>query len=54
LIRTDPVPGSGIERSTVSKGPFGRETCTTRIVAMISPISFCLSGSLEEKFHPPA
>jgi hypothetical protein len=36
LIRTDPGPGSGTGRSTISKGPFGRETCTTRIVAMIS------------------
>jgi hypothetical protein len=39
-IRTDPAPGSGIGRSTISKGPFGRETCTTRIVAMIPPVSF--------------
>jgi hypothetical protein len=54
MIRTDPAPRFGIGRSTISKGPFGRETCTTRIVAMISPISFCLSGSPEEKFDPPA
>ena len=37
LIRTDPAPGSGIGRSTISKGPFGRETCATRIIAMFSP-----------------
>src|SRR5262249_53363969 len=34
LIRTLPGPGSGIGRSTISKGPFGRETCATRIPAM--------------------
>src|SRR5438046_506909 len=34
LIRTVPVPGAGIGRSTISKGPFGRETCATRMVAM--------------------
>src|SRR5438552_13539925 len=40
LIRTDPGTGSGIGRSTISKGPFGRETCTTRIVAMVPPVVF--------------
>jgi hypothetical protein len=39
-MRTDPAPGSGICRSTISNGPLGRETCTTRIVAMIPPASF--------------
>src|SRR3954453_22600767 len=34
LIRTDPGPGSGIGRSTSSRGPPGRETWATRIVAM--------------------
>src|SRR5438105_1503954 len=34
LMRTAPGPGSGIGRSTISNGPFGRETCTTRMVAM--------------------
>src|SRR5262249_23625020 len=34
LIRTVLGPGSGIGRSTISKGPFGRETCATRIVAI--------------------
>src|SRR5262249_27218074 len=34
LIRTVPGPGSGIGRSTISKGPFGRETCATRIVGI--------------------
>src|SRR5262249_14729639 len=34
LIRTDPGPGSGIGRSTRSRGPPGRETWATRIVAM--------------------
>src|SRR5262245_59474692 len=43
LIRTEPAPGSGIGRSTTSKGPFARETCTTRIVAMGS--SSCLLSS---------
>src|SRR5438132_10916612 len=37
LIRTDPAPGSGSGRSTISKGPFGRETCATRITAMFPP-----------------
>ena len=32
LIRTDPAPGSGISRSTISKGAFGRATCTARIL----------------------
>src|SRR5262245_36410873 len=36
LIRTDPGPGSGIGRSTSSRGPPGRETWATRIVAMKS------------------
>src|SRR5262249_46528717 len=34
LIRTDPGPGSGIGRSTSSRGPPGRETWATRIVAL--------------------
>src|SRR5581483_2264790 len=34
LIRTAPAAGSGIGRSTISKGPLGRETWATRIVAM--------------------
>src|SRR5947209_13834952 len=37
-MRTAPVPGSGIGRSTISNGPFGRETCTTRMVAMTVPL----------------
>src|SRR5262245_4621186 len=37
LIRTDPAPGCGICRSTISKGPLCRETCTTRIVAIVAP-----------------
>jgi hypothetical protein len=40
LIRTAPVTCSGICHSTISKGPFGRGTYTTRIVAMI-PAPFC-------------
>jgi hypothetical protein len=39
LIRTAPGPGSGFGRSTISKGLFGRETCTARIVAIVSPWS---------------
>src|SRR5262249_17740129 len=35
LIRTVPGPGSGIGRSTISKGPFGRETWATRILAIV-------------------
>ena len=42
LIRTDPGPGSGIGRSTSSRGLPGRETWATRIVAMrmssLSPV----------------
>src|SRR5262245_49824049 len=37
LIRTVPAPGSGTCRSTISKGPFARETCATRITAMFLP-----------------
>src|SRR6516164_6636952 len=33
----DPAAGSGIGRSTISSGPFGRETCATRMVAMLPP-----------------
>src|SRR5262245_15883213 len=39
LIRTDPAAGSGIGRSTISHGPFGRETWATRIVDMFRPPS---------------
>src|SRR5262249_51265333 len=39
LIRTDPGPGSGIGRWTISKGPFGRDNCATRMVA-IFPVPF--------------
>src|SRR4051794_15007103 len=41
LIRTDPGPGSGIGRSTSSRGPPGRETWATRIVAMRMLLSVC-------------
>src|SRR4051794_7640203 len=42
LIRTDPGPGSGIGRSTSSRGPPARETWATRIVALRMFISvFC-------------
>src|SRR5262245_2684976 len=34
LIRTVLAAGSGIGRSTISKGPLGRDTCATRIFAM--------------------
>src|SRR6185369_6193499 len=50
LIRTDPGPGSGIGRSTSSRGPPGRETWATRIVAMRissrSPVVLRLPRSL--------
>jgi hypothetical protein len=39
LIRTDPALGSGIGRSTISKGPLGRGTCTARIVVMVPPVA---------------
>src|ERR1017187_7394614 len=38
LIRTDPAPGSGISRSTISKGPPGLETCTARMFDILPPI----------------
>src|SRR5690348_15987972 len=41
LIRTDPGPGSGIGRSTSSRGPPGRETWATRIVATGMLLSVC-------------
>src|SRR5579884_2589750 len=34
LIRNVPARGCGTARSTISNGPFARETCTARIVAM--------------------
>jgi hypothetical protein len=34
LIRTDPAPGSGISRSTISNGPPARGTWTTRILGI--------------------
>ena len=37
LIRTSFAPGSGTGRSTISNGPSGRATCTTRIVLMGTP-----------------
>src|SRR5438876_4846962 len=40
FTRTDPGPGSGTGRSTISKDPFGRGTCTTRMVAMGSSSSY--------------
>src|SRR6266850_8286934 len=46
LIRTCPELGSGISRSTISKGPLGRETCTARIFDMISPIVCFLNLAL--------
>src|SRR5262245_15100677 len=36
FIRTVPGRGSGMGRSTISKGPFGRETCAARMITMIS------------------
>jgi hypothetical protein len=39
LIRTDPAPGSGISRSTISKAPPGRETCIARIFDMLPPVN---------------
>src|SRR4030095_2529704 len=38
FTRTCPAPGSGISRSTISKGPFGRVTCATRIFDIAPPI----------------
>jgi hypothetical protein len=38
LMRTCPVPGSGISRSTISRGRFGRLTCTARIFGIIPPL----------------
>ena len=40
LTRTDPASGSGIGRPMISKGPFGREIWTTRIVSMVPPVAF--------------
>src|SRR5215213_2491805 len=42
--RTSPAPGSGISRSTISKGPPGRVTCATRIVGM------CLTRPYPDSF----
>jgi hypothetical protein len=37
LIRTHPAAGSGTGRSMTSNGPFARDTCTARMVAMAAP-----------------
>ena len=44
LIRTDPAPGSGIGRSTISNGPFGLGTCATRIIAILNSSVIRLQG----------
>src|SRR5262245_58334327 len=46
LTRTEPALGSGIARSTISKGPFGRVTCATRIFDIAPPIVCFLAPSL--------
>src|SRR3954454_7716570 len=43
LIRTSPAPGSGMGRSTSSKGPLGRDTWATRITVMF-PRSLALTS----------
>jgi hypothetical protein len=45
LMRTDPAPGSGMLRSTISNGPFGRKTCTARIFGMLPPMVILLSDA---------
>src|SRR5438552_5734825 len=54
LIRTDPAPGSGIGRSTISKGPFGWETCATRITAILPPSVVRLAGRTAGSWHAVA
>jgi hypothetical protein len=39
LMRTNPAPGSGISRSTISIGPFILAICATRIFGMVPPIN---------------
>src|SRR5262249_34179220 len=51
LIRTVLGPGSGIGRSTISKGPFGRETCATRIVAIFPSSSGTWAVPLDHNNH---
>src|SRR5215472_10725381 len=40
LMRTFPLQGSGIFRSTISNGPLGFETCTERILVFVSNCSY--------------
>src|SRR5437764_9555268 len=65
LIRTDPGPGSGIGRSTSSRGPPGRETWATRIVAMrillgllwcygLAGITVCSAGEWSPAWRAPS
>src|SRR5437016_2896990 len=49
LIRTNPGPGSGISRSTISKGAFGRVTCTTRILGITPPLRFLGNHQLHQQ-----
>src|SRR5262245_30415530 len=51
LIRTVPGPGSGTSRSTISKGPFGRATCATRIFAMFLTPSARRAGGEAASCH---
>src|SRR3989442_1246480 len=53
LIRTVPGPGSGISRSTISKGAFGRETCTARILGITPPSTILAWLSRYSFSHPP-
>jgi hypothetical protein len=50
LIRTRPGPGSGMSRSTISKGPPGREICTARILDISESFSY-ISASVQDKEH---
>src|ERR1017187_8804435 len=54
LIRTDPAPGSGISRSTISKGPPGLETCTARMFDILPPIIIFAQSRVTERadFRP--
>src|SRR5258708_20966818 len=51
LMRTDPAPGSGMSRSTISNGPLGRGTWTARIFAMLPPVILLCDAVLDDWSH---
>src|ERR671934_2200614 len=53
LMRTCAAPGSGVSRSTISKGPLGLETWTKRLVIIIfmTIVRFCLNWFYDKQLQ---